>query len=208
MLKINYYFSDFLRSNIYIIILFLLLIACSNVSAEENAQPKTNPSVLLLIAEQNVSGDVYYWWGYSSKEVNLSVVEPVIYKGLSEAGYEIIDHNEQLKVDKPFRVAGLGEKDAVMIGKNYGADFVILGKALASEGGKVPGSTNMISSNATITGKVINTHNNKVVTYVSGSGDSIHVNPIAAGTEALQDAAEEFTNSLVSSLSSINTQNK
>ena len=208
MLKIKYYFSIFFKRNLSIIVLSLFLLFFANANAEEAEQSKPHSSVLLLIAEQNVSGDVYYWWGYSSKEVNLSVVEPVIYKGLIEAGYEIIDHSNQLKVDKPFRVTGLGEKDAVIIGKNYGADLVILGKALASKGGKVPGSTNMINSNATITGKVIDTHSNKVITYVSGSGDSVHVNPVAAGTEALQHAAQEFTDNMVSSLISIKNQNK
>jgi hypothetical protein len=185
-----------------------LLFLSPNIKAEETKQTKPNYSVLLLIAEQNVSGDIYYWWGYSSKEVNLSVVEPVIYNGLIKAGYQVIDHSDQLKVAKPYRVSGIGEKDAVSIGKNYGADLVVLGKALASAGGKVPGSTNMINSSATITGKVIDTHTNRVIAYVSGSGDSVHVNPVAAGTEALQQAAQEFTDNLINSLSSLKSQNK
>ena len=97
----------------------------------------------------------------------------------------------------------MGESGAVQVGKSYGADLVVIGKALATQGGKVPGSANMVSSNATLTGKVIRIRDGKVVAYVSGSGDSIHLNPITGGNEALEKAAEEFTTELTSELSQL-----
>lgn len=158
--------------------------------------------VLLLIAEQNIGEHYYYWWGGAiAEEVNLSLVESILAQSLTKAGFEVIDPSVmgKLKVKKPYRHLGLNANEAVELARSYGANLVILGKALATEGAKLSGTT-MVSSSANITAKVVRIKDRKIISYLSASGDSVHPNVVSAGKEALEQAAEELAEKLINEL--------
>ena len=174
--------------------------------------------VLFLISEQNIEQPVVSWWGDSVGEVRLSVTEPVLFGALTQAGYEVIDPTGQgpLRVADAYRRIGLGDQGAMELGRTYGADYVVLGKALAtgssqplhvtgysrraSQDSNYAQRTNMRSASATITAKLIRLADRKVVAFVSGSGDAIHVNQVTAGKEALQQAAQQAADNLITQL--------
>jgi hypothetical protein len=191
--------------------------------------------VLFLISEQNIDGQIVSWWGESAGEVRLSVTEPVLFNALTQAGFEVIDPSGRgpLRVAAPYRRIGLGDQGAMELAHTYGADYVVLGKALATSsqqplhvtaaddeeegygGGRSRHAsryshdhtdsnyaqrTNMRSASATITAKVIRLSDRKVVAFISGSGDAIHVNPVAAGKEALEQAAQQAAEALIAQL--------
>lgn len=185
--------------------------------------------VLFLISEQNIEGQVVSWWGESAGEVRLSVTEPVLFNALTQSGFEVIDPSGKgpLRVSDPYRRIGLGDQGAMELGRTYGADYVVLGKALATssqqplhvtgtdddrrwygsrhsrrdnEDSNYAQRTNMRSASATLTAKLIRLSDRKVVAFVSGSGDAIHMNPVTAGKEALEQAAQQAAEALIAQL--------
>ena len=133
--------------------------------------------IILMIAEQNINGPKTGWW---ASEVDLSATEATIASKLIEAGYEILDPAELepvIKKDRAFRMVDLSDKDSVKLGSNTKADYIVLGKAVASAGGNVPESS-MRSCFANMTVKLIRVKDQKILTYLDASGNSAHLDVI------------------------------
>ncbi len=170
-------------------ILFLsLIVSVSLVSGLAWAQGLKKPKFILLIAEQNIESPQKGWW---ASEVNLSATEAVIAQKIIENGWEVIEPEqieEAAKKNKAFRILDLSEKDSVTLGGLAQADYVVLGKALASAGGTVPQST-MRSCFANLSAKLIRVKDKKVIAYLDAAGNSAHLDVISGGREALSSAA-------------------
>ena len=139
------------------------------------------------------------WW---ASEIDLSAVESVIAQSLISNGYEIIEPsvlNKTIAQDPAFRVADISEPNAIALGNVAAANYVIVGKALATSGGNVPQS-NMKSCFANITAKLIRTDNGKVLAYLDASGNSAHLDVITGGKEALKRAGQDLSGKIVDSL--------
>jgi hypothetical protein len=76
---------------------------------------------------------------------------------------------------------------------------VLLGKAVASSGGNVPQS-NMRSCFANITAKLIRVKDGKVIAYLDASGNTVHMDVITGGKEALTNAAEDLATKVTEAL--------
>jgi len=124
------------------ITLFCLLCLTLAVTFANGAPAKAK--IILLISEQNIESPQRAWW---ASEIDLSTTEAAVADALINSGFEIIEPSSLTKIinQRPaFRMVGLSEKKSVKLGNLAKADYVILGKAVASAGGKVPQS-NMIS---------------------------------------------------------------
>jgi hypothetical protein len=166
-----------------------------NCQAEEN---KAN--FLLLIAEQNIEGPQRCWW---ASEVDLSTVEAKLSEGLIAEGYSVLDPSQisgVLKEEKAFRSINLSDEESVELAKLSQADYVILGKAVASSGGNVPES-NMRSCFANVTIKLIRAQDGKIIAYLEAGGSSVHTDVISGGREALIKAAGDLVTKVVNALS-------
>ena len=149
------------------------------------------PKIILLIAEQNIEGPQKAWW---ASEVDLSVTEASVAARLIEAGYEVVDTAVAEKVikQKPaFRVVDISQDQSAQLAGSSGADYLVLGKAVASSGGNVPQS-NMKSCYANITAKLIRAKDGKIIAYLDAAGNSAHMDVISGGREALSRAAESL----------------
>jgi hypothetical protein len=155
--------------------------------------------VILLIAEQNIEGPQRAWW---ASEIDLSTTEAAIAQKLITGGYEVLEPSNltrAIKQDKAFRLINLPEDKSVKLGNLSKADYVVLGKAIASAGANVPQS-NMRSCFANITTKLIRVKDGKVVAYLDASGNSAHMDVITGGTEALANAAEDLATKITDAL--------
>ncbi|MCM8801093.1 MAG: CsgG/HfaB family protein [Candidatus Omnitrophica bacterium] len=155
---------------------------------------------IILITEQNIQGPQRVWW---ATEVDLSITEGTLAQRLINQGYEIIDPSSVNKIisqNKAFRIVDLSEPKAVRLGRLSKADFVILGKAIASGGGSVPQS-NLRSCFANITVRLIRVKDGKVIAYLDASGKSAHLDLITAGKEALINAGQELGEKIIEVLS-------
>jgi len=161
---------------------------------------KHKPSVILLIAEQNIGREHFrYWWGHHVSEADLSITETVFMEKLEEKSFNVIDHaakSGNMKVSKAYRVASLDNNVAVSLGNQYDAEVVIVGKAIAKYIGNVVGSS-MKSCQANISARVVRTDNGAVVASGTAHGAAVHIDQITAGSEALKKAASDLISQLM-----------
>jgi hypothetical protein len=158
-----------------------------------------NKKVILLISEQNIEGPQRAWW---ASEIDLSTTETSIAKKLLEQGYEILEPSNltnAIKQDRGFRVINLSEKKSIKLGNLSKADYVILGKAIASAGGNVPQSS-MRSCFANLSAKIIRPKDGKVIAYLDAVGNSAHMDVITGGREALASAGENLAVKVIEAL--------
>jgi len=178
-----------------ILLACLILALCVTASYAEGAKAK----IILMIAEQNIGGPQRAWW---ASEIDLSVTEAVIAQKLIEQGYDILEPSavsDVVKQNKAFRVVNISNGQSAKLGKSAQADYVVLGKAVASTGGNVPQS-NMISCFGNITAKLIRVKDGRVLAYLNASGSSPHMEAVTGGTEALNSAARDLATKIADRL--------
>lgn len=181
-------------------ILILTALVLSLVAPVMAGQEKGKTKVVLLISEQNISGERRAWW---AGEVDLSAIEARIAAKLLDAGLEVIDPSlvsGNIATDKAFRIVDIADNASVKLGKIAGADFVIVGKAIASQGGNVPQSS-MKSCYANVTARVIGLPKGNVIAYLDAVGNSAHPDAITGGREALESAGELLAEKIVKAIS-------
>lgn len=174
--------------------MFVCLLGVFSLFAEENKD-----RVAIFISEQNIEGPSVEWW---LSEIDLSVTESIIARNLINAGYDIIDSsivNGIIKQNPAFRKVDFTVEESLNVAGMSEVDYVILGKAVASAGGKVPDS-NMISCYANITAKVVKVDEKKIISYVDAGGSSVHTDVITGGKEALDRAANNISEKIVNAL--------
>jgi len=158
--------------------------------------------LVLLISEQNIDSPRQAWW---ASEVDLSSAEAAIATKLLDAGFEIIEPGSMSNVisqDKAFRMVNLSDKTSIKMANLAKADCVILGKAVASAGGRVPQS-NMRSCFANLTAKLINVKTGKIIAYLDAAGNSAHMDVISGGREALVSAGQNIAGKIVDKLNMV-----
>ena len=166
-----------------------------------------SPKIILLISEQNIEGPQRAWW---ASEVDLSVTEAKIATRLLEEGFVVLEPSNLSKIiqkERAFRLVDLSEPQAIKLGNLSRADYVVLGKAIASSGANVPHSK-MTSCFANITAKLIRVKDGKVLSYLEASGNSAHLDKITGGKEALTRAADEIALKIINALKNKERGNK
>ena len=106
-----------------------------------------------------------------------------------------------------FRVVDISEGESVKLGNLSQADYVVVGKAIASSGGNVPQSS-MRSCFANLSAKLIRVSDGRVIAYLDAAGNSAHTDVITGGREALKRAGEDLAARLIDALSKQGGGNK
>lgn len=175
----------------------VILLYSVAMAADPSAAAGTK--VILLISEQNISGPQHAWW---ASQIDLSVTEAAVAQKVLQAGFVIVEPSQlqdEIKRNSAFSIVGIKETDAVKLGNLSQARYVVVGKAVASEGGNVPEST-MRSCFANITAKVIRVKDGSVLAYLDASGSSAHPDVITGGKEALVKAANDLAVKIIDAL--------
>lgn len=180
-----------------LILVFLALFLCFGSSAIYAKDGKVR--VILLISEQNIEGPQRAWW---ASEINLSAIEASVAKRLIGQGYEVLEPSNLSKIikqDKAFSILNISEEKTVKLGNLAEADYAVLGKGVASSGGKVPQS-NMVSCFANVTAKLIRVKDGKVIAYLDAGANSAHLDAITGGKETLSASGEDLAGKLLEAL--------
>jgi hypothetical protein len=180
-----------------LIFVFLVLFIGSVWAVSYAKDGKTE--IILLISEQNIEGPQRAWW---ASEIDLSTTETTVAQKLIEQGSEVLMPSNLTKVikqDKAFRLVDLSEGKAIKLSNLSRAEYVVLGKAIATAGGNIPQSS-MRSCFANITAKLIRVKDGKVIAYLDTAGNSAHMDVITGGREALTNAAEDLANKVIEAL--------
>ncbi len=168
-------------------------------SASEQPQKET-PVFLLLIKEQNIEGPQQAWW---VSEVDLSTVEARVSEALTNAGYKVIAPSElkdYIKAERAFQTLNITEEESLKLAKLKNIDYVVLGKAIASGGGRILNS-NMRSCFANVTVKLIRVSEGKIVAYLDATASSPHTDLITGGKQALAKAGNQLGEKIIKALS-------
>ena len=180
-----------------VILVLMLVLGFSSLSSYAQED-----KIILLIAEQNIESPQRAWW---ASEIDLSTTEATIAQVLITRDYKVIepqDLNKIIQKERAFRVVAISEGESVKLGSLSRADYVILGKAIASGGGNVPQSQ-MRSCFANITAKLIRVKDGKVIAYLDSSGNSAHTDLVTGGREALARAANSLAEKIIAELAKV-----
>jgi hypothetical protein len=155
---------------------------------------KEMPSVALLLCEQNVGSlSPKCWWDGGSIGMGMSVTEDVFMRYMREKGVVTLSRqavSSNTPLNPEYRTPDLTDAAAATLGQKIGADFAIVGRGVAHDGGNIRDGT-MKSIEATVSARVIETGTATVIASSQATGAAVHMDEQAGGTEALILSASE-----------------
>ncbi|MCD6166527.1 flagellar assembly protein T N-terminal domain-containing protein [bacterium] len=155
-----------------------------------------NPRLLVMIQERNI-GQSYEQYHYF--DVDMTAAETALIDVLMAKGLEFVDPTiikQKLKKEQALAALAGDTKAAVSLGHDYGAEVVILGKAMA----KVATGVNlygMKSCQADVTARAVNTDTGTIIATASAHAAKPHIDELTGGTMAIQAAAKKVANELL-----------
>ena len=160
---------------------------------------KNLPRVLVLIAEQDIS-----FRGDAAFSANLSMAETTFLNKLTERGFYCVDNNIAKAALSRERALKLIEGDlraAQAIGHEYGAEMVIVGKALATaqQVSQFEG-TGFKSVRADISVRAVNVDTGRILAADSASRPSAQLSEQAAGAQAIRDASAVLSDKIIAAV--------
>ena len=180
--------------------LISLILTCSLAMSSPYCLAKEKKAdILLLISEQNIEGPQRCWW---ASEIDLSTVEAKLAGALIAQGYPVLEPYQikrVLRKEKAFRRVDISNEESIRLARLSQADYVVLGKAVASSGANVPDS-NMRSCFANATIKLIRVKDGEIIAYLDAAGSSAHIDVISGGREALVEAADALAVKIIDAL--------
>jgi hypothetical protein len=152
---------------------------------------KTLPSVLFLIAEQNLEQQSpRYWWSPSGSGL-IPISEAVMVDRLQEAGFTIIEHRGAR--DRPLvnwddlNRPDLTDLEAAELGAALKADIIVLGTSIASPSTNIMGSA-MRSFNGTVTLRALRSGSAEPMLNLTRTAVAVNEDDTVGGQEALEAA--------------------
>lgn len=157
------------------------------------------PTVMFFLSEQNIDEPLpRYWWGQTPLGTQLSVTEKALSDYMRGKGFIIVDRaaiDRDIKPGPEYVGSELSDVAAAELGKEFGADLVIVGKAVARYSGNVT-DVNMKSIQATVSTRAIRTDSVMCIASSQGTMAAAHSDGTVGGTEALILSASEVARDL------------
>jgi len=158
------------------------------------------PTIMFFLSEQNIGeSSPRYWWGQSPLSTHLSVTEKALSEYMREKGFIIVDRaaiDRDVQLGPEYMGPELSDAAAVKLGKELGADLVIIGKAVARHSGYVLDKDTR-SIQARVSSRVLRTDSGMRIALSQGTGAAVHSDDRVGGTEALNLSASVVARDLV-----------
>ena len=164
------------------------------------SQKLGKPRIAIIMTEQNIGNDGPTG-SLSDSSVNAGIAESVLHDILAKRGYNLVDRETLVAIARregTQSVAGgsVPTEAALQVASGGGAEVVIIGQAIAKAGASAVSGTNMRTSQANVTARVVEADTGQLVTSYSASATGAHVNPTAGGAEAIKRATIELADNL------------
>jgi hypothetical protein len=199
-----------LRRVALLVIPFLFLPPIQAAFAAPPSPPAASPAptVLVMIAEQQIGQEyLLYWWSYfehspaefKAEQTSLGIAESVLNDKFLAAGFTPVDitaKSGSVTLDNAYGIVDLSNQAVRTVGHAFGADIVIIGKALTRRAGEVAGSS-MRSAHANLSARAVRVSTGEVAASATASAPGLHVDETTAGTLALKAAAEQLAARLI-----------
>jgi curli biogenesis system outer membrane secretion channel CsgG len=134
--------------------------------------------------------------------------ETEIIRKLLEKGFDVVDQQmvAAIRYEEIVSKAIKDEKVAVAIGRDYGADVIIIGEAFSEFVGRLPGD--MISCRARVEARAIKVDTGSIIGSDGRHGSGLDISENVAAKKALQQAASELADYFIGKLSTIGQEVK
>ncbi|MEW6324996.1 MAG: hypothetical protein AB1515_06380 [Nitrospirota bacterium] len=161
-----------------------------------------------MLAEQQIGQEhLLFWWSYfgegraefKAHQTSLGIAESVLNEKLRAAGFAPVDvaaKSGQVTLEKAYGIVDLTDQSAQAVGRTFGADIVILGKALSRRAGDVAGSS-MQNAHANLSARAVRVATGEVVASGTSFAPGLHIDETTAGALALRAAAEQLADRLI-----------
>ncbi|MBE0586058.1 MAG: hypothetical protein IH612_20135 [Desulfofustis sp.] len=133
--------------------------------------------------------------------------ERVFIQALVDAGADVVD-NEMIRTtqnrDRAIQSLTGSPHAAAALGLEFGADIIIVGRAIAKGSADTIQNTSFRSYSAALNLKAIRTDTAEIILTDNQSAAKIHVDDITGGSEALQEAATRSAAAVIPKLVAVN----
>lgn len=146
------------------------------------------PRFMIMIDEKNLGT-------YSIAEAEKMITEYLMSRGVEVVDSELIKTN--IDRDKALQAMGGGPRAAAALGLQFGADVIIVGKAISKGSAEQIKDTSFRSYQASVSLKAIRTDNAEVLAIESNDTARIHVDDMAGGTLAIREATAPLINTFI-----------
>ncbi len=158
------------------------------------------PRVAVIMTEQNIGNDAPSG-SLGDGSVNAGIADSVIYEVLAKKGYNLVDRETLVALAKREGVLSANgtissNEAAIQVAAGGGAEVVIIGQAVAKAGSSALSGSNMRSSQATVTARVVDVDTGQLIATNSASSKSANVNSTAGGGEAIASASKKLIENL------------
>ncbi len=144
------------------------------------------PKLMVLVEEDYID----------MKKPNMRIAETELNSQLAAKGFELVDKAqvEEVKEQNKARQALAGNLDAASsLGLMFGAQYVIIGKAVAQDVGEAIAGTGMRSVQASLQLKVIQSQSGILLGSVVKNGVAAHISPLTGATVAIKNTVGKAT---------------
>ncbi|WP_320040536.1 hypothetical protein [uncultured Desulfobacter sp.] len=142
------------------------------------------PKLMILVEEKYVG----------MEDMGMRLAETELSNMFTAKGFDLVDRAqiEQIKSMDQSRQALEGNTDAAkQLGLQFGAQYVILGKAVLQDAGEAFAGSGLKSIQGTLQVKVLQTHTGLVLGSAVKNGVAAHISSLTGAAKAMKDAAQK-----------------
>lgn len=168
----------------------MLAAVCLLVRSAAGAE-RGMPRIMLLMDEKTIGG-------YSVDEAELTLARYFTERGCDVVDAELV--KSRLNRDQALQAMSGSDQAAAALGLDFGADVVVVGRAVAKGAAREIESTGLRSYRGTVTAKAIRTDSAVIVATGEGTAAQAHTDDTAGGSAAIGEATLKLAEELFPAL--------
>lgn len=146
------------------------------------------PRIMVMVDEKNLGA-------YTTAESEMVVTQYLLGQGLDIVDAEMV--RTSIDRDKILQGMTSGPRAAASLGLQFGAEVIIVGKAVAKGSAEQIQNSTLRSYQAQVSLRAVRTDTASVLGFESGSGAKVHVDDVVGGSEAIRLATEPLIAALL-----------
>ncbi len=160
----------------------------SILGADVPASFAGTPRVMVMIDEKNLGA-------YTTAEAEKVITQHLLAQGVNIVDAEMV--RTSIDRDKVLQGMTSGSRAAASLGLQFGAEVIIVGKAVAKGSAEQIQNSTLRSYQAQVSLRAVRTDTAEILGFESGSGAKVHVDDVVGGSKAIMAATEPLIAALL-----------